>query len=159
LLMKIDGFSHLNTTAVRRGLFDRIGGLDENIRWEGDHDFYLRLIDASRGILFNPDIVAQHNIPDKTKLDNITTATSFYQRMNSQLYMLNKNALSASHGLIVKRARQHKVYALKRIVEQLLLEKRYDDAIYFSSQALGMDASWKWWIYHTGLLFQRLFKK
>ena len=73
-LMKTPGFCHLNTFIVRRALFERIGGLDETIRWEGDRDFYLRLVDAADVMLHNPCVSARHNIPDPARSTNMTTA-------------------------------------------------------------------------------------
>ena len=63
-LMKSVGFCHLNTTIVRRELFEAIGGMDETIRWEGDRDFYLRLIDRAGRIMHHPAVVSRHNVPD-----------------------------------------------------------------------------------------------
>jgi len=155
LLMRCSGFAHLNCSIIRRKLFLSIRGMDEDVRWECDRDFYLRTIDQAGGILFNPDLVSQHNVPDKTKSANMTTAISAYQRLNYQIYVLNKAALLAKHPAIVKHARQHKVYAIKRLVEQLAQEQRFADAVYFSSQALFMDRSWKWWGRHLYLLWRK----
>jgi len=156
LLMHGNGFAHLNCSIVRRELFLSIGGMDEDIRWECDRDFYLRTIDQARGILFNPDVVSQHNVPDKTKSANMTTAISAYQRLNYQLYVLNKAGLQACHPAIAAHARKHAVYTLKHIAERLASEGRYGDAVFFSSQALCMDASWKWWLRHLQLMFHKL---
>jgi glycosyltransferase involved in cell wall biosynthesis len=156
LLMRSRGFAHLNCSIVSRDLFVQIKGMDEDIRWECDRDFYLRTIDNAKVMLFNPDVVSQHNVPDKTKSKNMTTAISFYQRLNYQIYVLNKIAMLASNPLIIRHARKHKIYALKKIAETMKAEGRYSDALYFSSQALGMNGSWKWWLWHFAAWGQRV---
>lgn len=155
LLMHSNGFAHLNCSVIRRELFLQIGGMDEDIRWECDRDVYLRTIDVAGSVLFNPDVVSRHNVPDKTKSANMTTAISVYQRLNYQIYVLNKAAMLARHPLIVRHARQHKVYSLKKVAEAMAAEGRYADAVYFSSQALFMDGSWKWWGRHLALLLRK----
>lgn len=158
-LLRAGGFAHLNTMIITRSLFDRVNGLDPNIRWEGDRDFYLRLIDEARGILFNPAVVARHHVPDPTRQDNITTATSYYTRMLSQLDVLNKAALFAKHPGIRAHGRRHKVFTLQRIAQRLASEGRLRDAVYYSSQALLMDGSWKWPFRHARLMWRRLLSR
>ncbi len=138
LLMQCTGFAHLNCSIVRRKLFLDIKGMDEDIRWECDRDFYFRTIDQARTILFNPAVVSQHNVPDKTKSGNMTTAISEYQRRNYQLYVLNKASMLARHPAIVAYANLHRGYVLEIIAEQFALEGRYDQALYFQSQVLGL---------------------
>ena len=41
-LLRLEGFCHLNTTIVRRGLYEAVGGIDESLRYEEDRDLYLR---------------------------------------------------------------------------------------------------------------------
>lgn len=155
VLMRCSGFAHLNCSIVRRELFLAIGGMDEDIRWECDRDFFLRSIDRARRMLFNPDVVSRHNVPDKTKNANMTTAISVYQRLNYQIYVLNKAAMLARNRLIVEHAQQHKVYALKKVAEALLAEQRYPEALYFSAQSLGAGRSWRWLGRHLQMRWQK----
>lgn len=159
LLMRCNGFAHLNCSVVRRELFLSIQGMDEDIRWECDRDFYLRIIDQAGLMLFNPDVVSQHNVPDKSKAANMTTAISVYQRLNYQIYVINKAAMLARHSSIVEHARRHKTYAIKKVTESMMAERRYADALFFSSQALFMNGSWKWLPLHLRLWLTSLFKR
>jgi glycosyltransferase involved in cell wall biosynthesis len=63
-LINNGGFSHMNTALVLRKLYQDIKGMDENIRYEGERDFYYRLIDHAKTITYHPKITARHNIPD-----------------------------------------------------------------------------------------------
>jgi glycosyltransferase involved in cell wall biosynthesis len=62
-LLRCAGFCHLNTTIVRRTFFEEIGGLDENIRYECDRDFYLRAIDRADLIKYSPQTVSDTTSP------------------------------------------------------------------------------------------------
>lgn len=155
-LMQANGFAHLNCSVVRRSVFVELKGMDEDIRWECDREIYLRTVDHVGKVLFNPAVVSQHHVPDKTKATNMTTAISVYQRLNYQIYVLNKIALLAKTPEIVRHARQHKVYALRKVAESFAQESRWDDALYFSSQALFADRSWKWPIKHLGIWLRAL---
>lgn len=118
-LMAHPGFAHLNTIIVRRALFDAIGGLDEGIRWEGDRDFYLRLIDAAPSIVFAPHTIARHNIPDPALTANITTATPQLVRLLSQLRVVDKAACLATHPLIRAHGRTHRAYVQAKVAAHL----------------------------------------
>jgi len=144
LLMRSGGFAHLNCSVVKRDLFMRLQGMDEDIRWECDRDFYLRTIDNATGILFNPDVVSQHNVPDRNKKTNMTTAISAYQRLNYQLYVLNKALLESHQKPIIRHAKRHRVYVLQRITEILVHERRWREAFYFCREAWVLNASPKW---------------
>ena len=74
-LMQCGNFCHFNTTIVSRDLYQRIKGMDKFIRYENDRDFYLRVVDQARGMLYYPGIVSRHNVPDPSKNLNASTAT------------------------------------------------------------------------------------
>lgn len=153
-LMQVGGFSHLNTTILSRVLFDRVGGIDENIGYEEDLDFYLRCIDIAQGILFRPDIVARHYVPDKSRQDNASTSVSYLHKMNTRLYLLNKNMMNATHGAIRMNCRNYCVSTTKHIAEHYVVRGDYRRASHFAARALGVRFSLKWAAY-TGFLFVR----
>lgn len=159
ILMKSEGFAHLNCSVVRRELFLSIKGMDEDIRWECDRDFYLRTVEAAGQMLFNPDVVSQHHVPDTSKSTNMTTAISVYQRLNYQIYVLNKAAMLSRHPAIVKHARAHKTWALQKIAESMLAEGRVSDASYFCRQALFMTASVRWPLFCLQVMLRGLFSR
>ncbi len=145
-LMHTPGFAHLNTIIVRREFFERIDGLDETIRWEGDRDFYLRLIDAGGVMLHNPLHIAQHNIPDPTKTANMTTAISDTQKRLSQLRVVDKAATGAQHPMIRAHGREHRGYVLAKIAANLAAAGDQKGAAAYARGAFGARPSLGGWL-------------
>jgi glycosyltransferase involved in cell wall biosynthesis len=146
-LLRCTGFCHLNTLIVRRALYDEIGGMDEGIRWEGDRDLYLRLIDRARLMLHSPRYVSRHNIPNPSAQANVTTALSDYERRLYQLRVVDRAALFASHAAIRNYGHRHKAFTLKKIAETLAHDGRHANAAFYAREALGAGPTLKWAIY------------
>jgi glycosyltransferase involved in cell wall biosynthesis len=143
-LMATRGFCHLNTLVVRRDLFEKVGGMDEGIRWECDRDLYLRLIDKAREIRYLPHIVSRHNVPDPNVAESMTTSLSMIERRLYQLRVLDKAALFAEHAEIRRHGLRHKGYALKKIAEDLAAAGRPALALRYAREALGLQPTLKW---------------
>ena len=146
-LMACPGFCHLNTTIVSRSLYARIGGMDENIRYENDLDFYLRVIDNAHGIRFYPGIVSRHNVPDTSKALNASTALSQYRKMLFRAYVWDKALLFSQSSLIKRTAARNKSYALKTIATLLAQEKRFTESFFYARQATAFGLNLKWTAY------------
>jgi len=155
-LVACRGFGHLNTTVVRRSLYLQMGGMDENIRYECDWDFFLRLVDAARRIRFSPGFTSHHNAPDPSKALNMSTAVNMLQKMLFRTYVLDKAMLFAQSTVIRKHASQHKIYTLKRIAQLLADESRYRDAYIYARQAGIHLLDLKWQIYSALLYVKAL---
>ena len=153
-LMQVGGFSHFNTTIVSRALFDRVDGIDENITYEEDLDFYLRCVDKAEEILFRPDIVARHHVPDRSRQDNASTSVAYLHKMNTRLYLLNKNMMNARHESIRDYCRGYYASTTKHIAEHYVARGDYRRAARFAASALGARFSLKWAAY-TGFLLLR----
>lgn len=143
-LFKINGFCHLNVFVVRREFFNEFGGLDENIRYECDRDVYLRAIDRARTILYSPHVVSRHNIPNPKDKSAMSTMVSNLEKRVFQLRVLDKAILFAEHDAIRAHARKHKVYALKKIAEELDATGRKREASYYAREALMIGFNPKW---------------
>ena len=146
-LLQAVGFCHLNTTIVGRDLFKAIGGLDENIRYECDRDFYLRLIDRARLIKHHPATTSRHNIPDPSKSDSMSTLVSDIEKRLFQLTVLDKSALLAVHPEIRKHCRTHKPFVLKKLAEGLARRADFATAAYYAREALAVGFSFKWLLF------------
>lgn len=155
-LVACKGFGHLNTTVVRRSLYLQIGGMDENIRYECDWDFFLRVIDGARRVRHFPGVTSHHNAPDPSKALNMSTAVNMLQRMLFRNYVLDKAVLFARAPEIRKHAGQHKIYTLKRITERLVDEARYREAYSYARQAGIRLFDLKWHLYSV-LLYAKAF--
>lgn len=155
-LMQCVGFAHLNTTIARRSLFAEIGGLDENIRYECDRDFYLRLIDQAQTITFHPAVTSRHNVPDPTKPASMSTLVNELQKRLFQLTVLDKSALFAKNPSIRNHCREHKAYALKKIAHALWAMNSYTAASYYAREALFVGFSVKWLLFSLMLTARSL---
>lgn len=158
-LLTCPGFGHLNTTITHKSLFERIGGLDENIRYENDLDFYLRIIDAANGIRYFPGIVSLHNAPDPSKALNMSTAVNYLQKMLFRAYVWDKALLFAKSPLIRKSATSYKSDTLKKMAISLARDGDFKLASRFAMQALPTGFSLKWLAYCVYLGFKSLTSK
>lgn len=158
-LMQTNGFCHLNCFIVRRSLYDRIGGMDEGIRWECDRDVYLRLIDDSALTLHHPAVVSRHNVPDPAKATSMTTSLNQIQRRLYQLRVLDKAALFAKDPLIRAHGRLHKAHALKKIASDLAESGSWRNALYYAAQALGAGPTLKWFGFTSLCAVKSLFSE
>ncbi len=116
LLLTAHGFAHTNITIIRRGMFEAIGGFDTTLWYEGDRDFFLRLIDAAAQLRYLPKICARHNIPDRAARASMSTATSDLDKALDQMRLLHKAAHHAAHAGLAAYARRHRRYALRKAV-------------------------------------------
>ncbi|MBU6206356.1 MAG: glycosyltransferase [Alphaproteobacteria bacterium] len=136
-LLQTPGFAHVNTLIVRRALWLELGGMDEMIRWEGDRELYLRLIDVAGVMLFSPCEIARHNVPDPAQRTNVTTQTSPLQRHEWQARVFAKVAAHAQHAEIRAHARQHHGYALQKIAEDLAQAGDWAGAAHYARAGHG----------------------
>lgn len=154
-LMQCSGFGHLNTTMVRRDLFTSIGGLDNRIRYECDRDFFLRIIDAATTILYVPDVVSRHNIPDASAKSSMSTAISAVEKHVEQLRVLDKAILFTRHPEIRAHGRKHKVFALKKIATILHEQNERENASYYAREASVTGFNIKWFLFTLYLSLRR----
>ncbi len=150
-LLRCGGFCHLNTMIVRRTLYQSVGGMDETIRWEEDRDLYLRLLDRARQILYDPTIVARHNIPDPGAKSSASTTVEVLEKRLFQLSIMDKAALFAEHPSLRAYGRRHKGFTLKKIAEELAEAGRPRDAAWYAWQALAASPTLKWAGYTAAL--------
>jgi len=143
-LLAAHGFCHLNCLIVARSLYERIDGMDEDIRWEGDRDLYYRLIDRAPRMVHHPAVIARHNVPDAALRQSVSTAASSLERRLCQLRLLDKTILFASHPAIRAHARRHKAQTLKKIAEELARRRQWQTATFYAREALATGPTLKW---------------
>ena len=158
-LLRSRSFCHLNTLIVRRSLYEDIGGMEETIRWECDHDLYLRLIDRAAVMKFMPVVVSRHNIPDPARKSSMTTGLTEAERRLFQLAVFRRAQYLARHPMIRAYAQKHTSYTLKRIAESLAGAGRYVDASSYAREALRAGPTLKWTGYTAWLTLRALLGK
>ena len=146
-LLESAGFAHLNCTIIRRSLYLAMKGMDENIRYECDRDFYLRVIDTADTLYYLPRHVARHNVPDPKKKDNMSTLVSDLKKRLYQVNVLEKAVLLSQRQSV----RTHAVAALantyKHMTSSLLAAGRFDVAAKHAKKALALRYTLKWHAY------------
>jgi glycosyltransferase involved in cell wall biosynthesis len=153
-LLRAHGFCHLNTTIIRRDLFNEISGFDDAIRYECDRDFYLRAIDRAQTILYVPRTVSRHNIPDPTRRDNMSTLVSDIEKRVFQATLLEKATLFSRQEVVRAYAKRHHTHTLKHLATALYKSRRYRPARQYALEALptGFNLAWLAFCCWLGLL-------
>ena len=155
-LMACDSFPHLNNTIVRRNLYVEVGGMDEAIRYECEWDLYFRLIDRARGIKYFPGIVSRHNVPDKNKTNNVSTAVSEMQKLLLRSYVMDKALLFTQAKPIARAAKRNKMYTLKKITICLAGAREFGRALVYAKLAATGALNVKWRLYTAYLALRAL---
>jgi glycosyltransferase involved in cell wall biosynthesis len=144
VLLRAHGFCHLNTLIVRRAFFLELGGLDEELRYESDRDFYLRAIDRATTIRYSPFKVALHNVPVSARAANMSTMVSTAEKRLCQLRLLDKQMLSARSPEIRQYAWTHKAYTLQKLADELADAGLCRMAARYAREALAVRPSARW---------------
>jgi glycosyltransferase involved in cell wall biosynthesis len=149
-LLKATGFPHQNCWAISTKLYNEIGGMDENLRYEPDRDIYLRAIDNAQSILYDKTVMSLHNIPDKTKSTNASTKTNVLEKLLFQLRTVEKSILFGKKQEVKRFCITRKGHLLKTITETLVEDKKHKLAFLYAKEALAVSFTFKW------LLFTKL---
>lgn len=158
-LIGSSGFSHMNCTIVSRPLYDRLGGMDESIRYENDRDFYIRAIDTASGILFSTDSVSRHNIPDTSKRDNMSTVASGIEKKLYQMRVYDKGICTARQAPVINFCRRGKTYELKHIAHAFAELGEYRRASHYAKEAVITGFNLRWLAYTCYLVCRTVFEK
>jgi glycosyltransferase involved in cell wall biosynthesis len=143
-LLSVNGFCHLNCFIVRRELWLEVGGMDEGIRWECDREVFLRLVDHALPMWHHPAVTSRHHVPDPKAGSSMTTSLNLIERRLWQLRVMDKCTLGLNNPQLRAHGRLHKVYALKRIAEELARQKSWRTARFYAAEALAAKPSFKW---------------
>ena len=119
-LLTAHGFSHMNTTIVRRDFFFALGGFDVSLWYEGDRDFFLRWVDAAAEIWYLPKVCARHNIPDQAARSSTSNSTSALRKATDQVYLLHKAAKLGQQHSVSAYASKHRKYALRKAANEVM---------------------------------------
>ena len=130
--------------------------MDENIRYECDRDIYIRTIDAAETILYNPNVIAKHHIPDPKKADNMSTLVSSLEKKLYQIVVYEKGLMFAKHDYIRLLCQRGLSDIFKFITTEYVSQKNYSQAHIYAVKALGLRFSLKWWLYTKLLCLKAL---
>jgi glycosyltransferase involved in cell wall biosynthesis len=143
-LLACPAHCHRNTTIVSRAFYLQLDGLDEEIRYEEDRDFYLRAIDRAALIKFLPFVVSRHNIPAMAKRASTSTSASELAKRLYQLRVFDKAILFGVRPELQHYAMRHRAYILKHIATEMARAGRFDCAAYYAREALMTQFTLRW---------------
>jgi len=143
-LLRTPGFCHVNCLTVRRELYLQVGGRDESIRWEGDHNLYLRLIDKAHFMVHHPAVVARHHVPVPALQASVTTSLALTERRIWQARSMELAAAAVQSPAVRKRALRVQSNALKHAATEAAANGEWRAARTHAYRALRLRPSAKW---------------
>jgi GT2 family glycosyltransferase len=146
-LLTANGFCHTNCLVVRRALYQQIGGRVAAIRWEGDHNLYLRLLDRAQLMLYSPAVTARHHVPDAAARSSVTTSLKGAERRLWQAQSMAHAASAVNDPALRQRARMVQGYALKHATMESARAGQRRRAADLAWQAQQAQPGPKWWAY------------
>ena len=154
-LLSSCGFAHLNCSIIRRELYLDIKGMDENIRYECDRDIYMRTIDSSSMILYNPKVISKHHVPDQKKKDNMSTMISAFEKYIYQIVVFEKSIFFSKRNEMRDFSKESLSYIYKKISDIYKNQNDIDSAALFAKKASALKFGVKWWLYTLSLKFRK----
>jgi len=155
-MLKATGFPHQNCWVIATELYNRIDGMDENLRYEPDRDIYLRALDKASGLIYDTNVVALHNIPDNSKKDNASTLTSNKQKLLFQLRTAEKGILFSEKDEVTSFCIKRKGFILKKLTEILANENNHKLAFLYAKEALAVSFTFKWLLFTKWSWFKKV---
>lgn len=155
-MLNATGFPHQNCWVISTKLYNRIDGMDENLRYEPDRDIYLRALDKANGLIYDTNVVALHNIPDNKKKNNASTLTSNKQKLLFQLRTVEKGILFSEKTEITDFCIKRKGFILKKLTEILADEKNNKLAFLYAKEALAVSFTFKWLLFTKWCAFKAI---
>ncbi len=155
-LLRSAGFAHLNCSIFSREFYESINGMDESIRYENDRDVFIRAVDTAAVMLYNTDYVSQHNIPDVSKKENMSTVGSDIEKKLYQMRVYDKGICFCNHPAVVRFCRRGKTYEQKHAARILARKGCFSDAFYYAREALLTGFNLRWLGYTLYLGFMNL---
>jgi len=153
-LVRAGGFAQLNILALRKSTAERIGGFWARTSYEEDRDFFWRAADAARAVFFNPDLVAQHNVPDPARQNNLSRSFSQPERWLLSALVSQHIAMSVDSTAIRRLCQVYEGDILRHLSRYWSGQGWHALGMQYARRALAARASFKWAMY-TGALAAR----
>jgi glycosyltransferase involved in cell wall biosynthesis len=157
-LVGAGGFAQLNVVAVRKATAVAAGGFWVRTSYEEDRDFFWRTVDAARAVFFNPDIVAQHNVPDPNRQINLSRSFSQTERWMISAMVSQHIAMSVKSARIRALCQAYEGDILRRLSQHLSGEGRHALGLQYARRALAARVSLKWALYTGGLMCRQMMR-
>jgi glycosyltransferase involved in cell wall biosynthesis len=158
-LVHSGGFAQLNILAVRKETAVAIGGFWTRTSYEEDRDFFWRAVDRARAIVFNPALVAQHNVPDPARKDNLSRSFSQAERWLISALVSQHIGLCVTHAAIRSLCLSYEGDILRHLSLSLSREGKHGLGLEYARRALAARGSLKWGLYTVTLMCRQLLRK
>ena len=143
-LCAADGFPQLNTVVVRRHVIQLINGFWLRTSYEEDRDFFWRSADVCRLIAFTPQVIAQHNAPDRRKNNNASTRHDMVERWLLSILVCEHIGTNVKKHAVILHTAAYKGDLLRKLATHFNESNQNTRAYFFAKMALGSRFSWKW---------------
>ena len=157
-LVRGGGFAQLNILAVRKVTASAIGGFWTHTSYEEDRDFFWRAAGAARAVFFNPDLVAQHNVPDPARQDNLSRSFSRDERWMISALVSQHIAMHVASPAIRALCQAYEGDILRRLSQSLSSEGKHALGLLYARRALAARVSLKWALYTMVLSWRQLMR-
>jgi glycosyltransferase involved in cell wall biosynthesis len=157
-LVRAGGFAQLNTVALRNTTVEAIGGFWTRTSYEEDRDFFWRAADAARAVFFNPDVIAQHNVPDPLRQNNLSRSFTQPERWLLSALVSQHIAMTVHHDAIRTLCQEYEGDILRRLSRHWSGEGRHALGVQYARRALAARVSFKWAMYTAALATRQLLR-
>jgi len=157
-LVRGGGFAQLNIVALRKSTAERIGGFWTRTSYEEDRDFFWRAADAARAVFFNPDLVAQHNVPDPARQNNLSRSFSQPERWLLSALVSQHIAMSVGSTAIRRLCQVYEGDILRHLSRYWSGQGRHALGMQYARRALAARASLKWALYTSVLAARQVIR-
>jgi glycosyltransferase involved in cell wall biosynthesis len=158
-LVRAGGFAQLNILALRRTTAQAIGGFWTRTSYEEDRDFFWRAADAARAVFFNPDVIAQHNVPDPARQNNLSRRFSEAERWLLSALVSQHIAMKVDSTVIRALCLSYEGDILRRLSRYWSGEGKHALGWQYARRALAARVSLKWALYTAALGCRQLLRK
>lgn len=157
-LVRGGGFAQLNILAVRKATALAVGGFWTRTSYEEDRDFFWRAADAARAVFFNPERIAQHNVPDPARQDNLSRSFSRDERWMISALVSQHIAMNVASPAIRALCQAYEGDILRRLSQSLSGEGKHALGLLYARRALAARVSLKWALYTMALGWRQLMR-
>lgn len=151
-------FPHLNISIYKASFIKSLGGFNRSLWYEEDLDLFLRALQREPSIAFNANFVSNHYIPNKDKMDNITSSIDTLKKYKLRLIylqnLINEFGVKESNSFVKSLASD----TFKHLTMYTLSKKDYRTAKMYAFNAHCIKPKFKWFSFFIYIYFLNLIK-
>lgn len=155
-LIPTGDFPALNICIVRRSLCEQIGGFWEGVRFSEDRDFFVRAVDVARKIVYRPDTVAIHHIPDRTLGVSASARPSDIDKRLAEVSVANHLLATCADPITHRFARALAGDAYRRLARFACEQAAFADAFGWAKLAQAFKPTFRWGVFLNYLRLRAL---